>query len=247
MKNFQSSPACAEFLQNLPEHDDSQALVESGSTLGNLILTDVSSSLTPATATSRFLIFKHVSEAVITEVEGRVTLTAFLVPRKVDNVCLMWREKFQSVFAGFVPHGYESITSHPKFMFRFAAVWFWVLSEDDWAEKKFGGLEQAQDDDQNRTIICHFHLWQRRCGATPEKEEASAADPQSRESWNRAVAQVMPPATSWIQERWDVQDVPRPPEPDFDPEELSEYDREQERRTRLFLKERGLGKDEISE
>ncbi|KZL84641.1 hypothetical protein CI238_12873 [Colletotrichum incanum] len=245
LKNFQYSPACAEFLQNLPEHDDSQASVESGSTLGNLNLTDASSSSAPAT--SRFLIFKHVTPAVTAEVEGRVTLTAFLVPRKVDSVFLMWKEKFESVFAGFIPRGYEFITWHPNFMFRFAAVWLWVLSEDGWVEKKFGKLEQTPDGDQGRTIICHFHLWRRECGATPEKEEASAADPQSRESWNRAVAQVMPPATSWVQERWDIQDVPRPPEPEFDPEALSEYDKEQERRIKLFFEARGLEKDESSE
>lgn len=222
LKNFQSSPACAEFLQNLPEHDDSQASVESGSTLRNLTLIDASSSL--AAETSRFLIFKHLTAAVIAEVEGRVSLTAFLVPRKVDGVFLMWKEKFESVFAAFVPRGYESIRWHPKFEFRFAAVWFWVLSEDGWMEKTFEKLEQTQQDGQGRTISCHFHLWPRRCGSTPEKEEASAADLQSRESRNRVVAQVMPPATSWVQERWDIQDVPRPPEPELDLEELPEYD-----------------------
>lgn len=247
MKSFQSSPACAEFLQNLPEYDNSQVSVESGSTLGNLTLTDASSS-SSAPETSRFLIFEHVTPAVTAEVEGLVTLTAFLVPRKVDSdsVFLMWREKFESVFAGFRHRGYESITRHPDFMFRFAAVWLWVLSEDGWVEKKFGKLEQTQDDDQGRTIICHFHLWPRKWGATPEKEEASAADPQSRESWNRTIAQVMPPVTSWVQERWDIQDIPRPPEPEPDPEELSEYDKEQERRTKLFFRARGLETDESS-
>ncbi|KAI0400398.1 hypothetical protein F4802DRAFT_619866 [Xylaria palmicola] len=222
VKNFLSSPVCAEFLRNLPEQGDSQAPVESGSALENLALTDASPS--SALATSRFLIFECVTHAVTAEVEGLVTLTAFLVPRKIDSVLLMWKEKFESVFAGFRPPGYELITRHPRFMFRFAAVWLWVRSEDGWVETKFGKQEQMQDDDQGRTIICHFHLWRRDCGATPELEEASAADPQSRESWNRAVARVMPPVTSWVlQERWDIQAVPRPPEPEFDPEELSEY------------------------
>jgi hypothetical protein len=64
--------------------------------------------------------------------------------------------KFERIFAGFIPRGYEFITWHPKFMFRFATVWLWVLSEGSWVEKKFGRLEQTQDDDQGRTIICHF-------------------------------------------------------------------------------------------
>ncbi|WYZ36155.1 hypothetical protein EsH8_XI_000038 [Colletotrichum jinshuiense] len=245
VKNFQSSPACIEFLQNLPEHNDSQTSVES--TLGNLTLTDTSS--LPAAVSSRFLIFKHVTEAVTAELEGRLTFTAFLVPRNFDSksVFLMWKEKFESAFISFIPYGYESITWHPNFMSRFAAVWLWALSEDGWVEKTFGKLEQTQDDDQGRTILCHFHLWQRNCGATPEKEEAAAADPQWIESWNRAVAQVMPPATSWAQERWDIQDVPRPPEPEFDdPEELSEYDKEQARRMKLFLEAHRLAKDESS-
>lgn len=58
-----------------------------------------------------------------------MTLTAFPVPRKVD-VFTMWREKFESVFEGFIPRGYESVTTHPGFWFKFAAVWLWVLSED---------------------------------------------------------------------------------------------------------------------
>lgn len=137
----------------------------------------------------------------------------------------MWKEKFDSVFECFIPHGYESMASRPAFRFpRFAAVWLWVLSEDGWVEKKFGKLEQTQNDDQGRTVICQFHLWPRQYGATPEKEEVSATDPESRESWTRAIAQVMPPATS--SERWDIQDVPHPPKPEVDPEELSGYDEE---------------------
>lgn len=154
LKNFQSSPACTEFLQNLPERDDSQASVESGSTLGYLILTDASSSSAPKT--SCFLIFKHFTPAVTADVEGRVVLIAFLVPRKVDNVSLMWKENFDSVFECFIPRGYASIASRPGLRFpRFAAVWLWVFSEDGWVEKKFRKLEQTQNDDQGRTVICH--------------------------------------------------------------------------------------------
>lgn len=247
MKKFQSFPACAEFLQNLPEHDNSQVSVESGSALGNLTLNE-SSSLS-SSASSRFLIFKHVTEAVTANVEGRVIFTAFVVPRKVDSVFKIWNENFNSVFSSFTPRGYESITWHPSFWFKFSAVWLWVLSEDEWVEKKFGKLEHTQDDDQGRTIICHFHLWPRKFGAAPEKEEASAADPQARESWNRAIAQVMPPATAWDQERWDIQEVPRleRPEPEFDPEENPEYYREQQAFKKEFLECHGFEVAESSQ
>lgn len=155
--------------------------------------------------------------------------------------------KFESVFAGFRPHGYDSLTDHPTFMYRFAAVWLWVLSEDAWVENKFGRLEQTSDDAQDRTVICHFHLWQSKCGATPEMVEAAAADPQFREEWNRFVARVMPPATSWVQEHWYIQDLPRPPDPDPDPVGLPEHVKEQERRMKLFFKARGLDEDETME
>ena len=104
-------------------------------------------------------------------------------------------------------------------------------------EEKFGKLEQSQGDDQGRTIFCHSFLWSPKLYATPEREEASAADPQARELWNRAIEWVMPPATAWQQERWDIREVPRfyPPEPEFDPEELA-YDQEQQSLTEEHLR-----------
>lgn len=94
LKNFQSSPACTEFLRNLPERDNSQGSVESGFALRSLTLTDASSSSAPGT--SRFLVFEHVTPAVTSDVEGLVTLTAFLVPHNVDRVFLMWRESLKA-------------------------------------------------------------------------------------------------------------------------------------------------------
>ncbi|KAK4153828.1 hypothetical protein C8A00DRAFT_33440 [Chaetomidium leptoderma] len=246
LKNFQSSPACADFLRNLPEDDNPRVSIESGSALRHLTLDDASSSSPPAP--SRFLTFKHATEAVTSEVEGRVTLTTFLVPRKVDDVSGMCNDNFKSVFGNFVPRGSEFITWHRDFWFKFPAVWFWVLAEDHWVEDKFGKLGQTQEDNQGRTLFCHFHLWPRRFGATPEHEEASAADPQARESWNQAIAQVMPPATAWEQERWDIRAVPRfyAPEPELDPEEL-EYDQEQQRLREEYLQFHGFEVGERSQ
>jgi hypothetical protein len=104
-------------------------------------------------------------------------------------------------------------------------TWFWALAEDGWVESKFGNSERTQEDMQGRSVLCEFHLWPRRYGVTPEHEEASAADPQARESWKEAVAKVMPPVTAWVQERWDILKVPylEPPE-EIDPEEI-EYER----------------------
>ncbi|KAL2802028.1 hypothetical protein BJX63DRAFT_416035 [Aspergillus granulosus] len=213
LKNFQSSPACAEFLRNLPEDNNSRASIESGSALRHLTLDDAPSPSPPAS--SRFLTFKHATETPTADVEGRVTFTTFLVPHKVDNMYGMYKDNFNSVLSTFIPRGSGFITGHRNFWYKFSAVWFWVLAEDHWVEEKFGKLEQTQEDNQGRTIFCHFFLWSRKFGATPEHEEASAADPQARESWNQAIARVMPPATAWAQERWDIQRVPRffPPSP----------------------------------
>lgn len=208
-------------------------------------MTDASSS-SSAPGTSRFLVFEHVTAAVTSDVEGLVTLTAFLVPRKVDSVFLLWREKFEKLFAGFRPPGYDTLT-HETFAHRFSAVWLWALAEDVWVENKFGRLEQTSDDGQGRTVICHFHLWKSKCGATPEMVEAAAADPRFRESWNWAAGRVMPPATSWVQEHWYIQDMPRPPTSDDDEMERPEYEIEQERRMKLFFKARGLDEDDEDE
>ncbi|KAK4236855.1 hypothetical protein C8A03DRAFT_35238 [Achaetomium macrosporum] len=218
LNNFMSSPACAEFLRNLPEEDSSGAPIESGSALRHLTLDDASPS-------SRFLILKHAVEAPTSEVEDRVTLTAFSVPGKGDEVWGTWRESLKSAFSSFVPRGSEFLQSRVMFWSRFSAVWFRVLAEDRWVEEKFGKLDEQRHDsehDQGRTIFCHFFLWRPRFGATPEHEEASAADPRARESWDKAIAKVMPPATAWVQERWYIRDLPRflPPEPETDPEDM---------------------------
>ncbi|KAL2200160.1 hypothetical protein P885DRAFT_57050 [Corynascus similis CBS 632.67] len=80
-----SSSAGAEFLRNLPEGGNSQGSIECGATLGHLNLDD-SSSVSSPPAPSRFFIFESVTRAPIPEMEGRITFTTFLVPRKVDNV-----------------------------------------------------------------------------------------------------------------------------------------------------------------
>ncbi|KAK2028035.1 hypothetical protein LX32DRAFT_640424 [Colletotrichum zoysiae] len=242
LENFQSSPACSEFLRSLPENnDDSQVAVESGSVLRKMTLADASSSSAPAA--SRFLVFDPVTSALTPRVdEGRVIVTSFLVPHKVDNVSRIWSEHFLQPFRYFVPRGFEPVVETGSFLTKFSHTWFGVLSEDRWVEDKFGKL----DDGQGRTIISHFHLWPWKRGATPEMEAASAADPEAREAWNRVIAQVMPPATAWVQERWEIRFFPPPPEPEYD-SELSEYQKEKVNSLKLFLETHGLKRDESSD
>ncbi|KAK3393389.1 hypothetical protein B0H63DRAFT_406578 [Podospora didyma] len=261
LKNFQSSPACAEFLKNLPADDDddnvgadddSTGFQSAGSTaLGHLTLDDHSTATTSSSSPSRFLTLKHVTEAATPMVpdDGRVMLTTLLVPQAVavNNVLGMWRDTFERAFAGFVPRGSEFMAARDSWWFKSSAMWFSLLSEDDWVQRTFGGkklqqepeqmqeqmqtegaeeqgdgVEEGQGQDGGRTLFCHFFLWRPAFGGTPEHEEASAADPQAKESWRQVIARVMPPATAWEQERWDIRRVPRfeSPEPELDPEKL---------------------------
>ncbi|KAF9873209.1 hypothetical protein CkaCkLH20_09372 [Colletotrichum karsti] len=246
LKNFQSSPACAEFLRNLPESKDPRVSVESGQALGHLSFEDASAQ--PSPASSRFLTLKHIKEEVTSNVEGRVTFTAFSIPQKIDDVRGMWNDKFSSAFGTFVPRGSEFMKSHRYFRHHLSAVWFWVLEEDNWVANKFGNSDQTQGHSHGRTVFCQFYVWRRRLDVTPEHEEASAADPQARESWEQAIAQVMPPATAWEQERWDIRGVPRffPPEPDVDPE-YPEYELEQRRALDEYLQMHGFKVGETSQ
>jgi hypothetical protein len=157
------------------------------------------------------------------EVEGRVTLNAFLVPGKREHSIY---KALRDVFGRFVPRGSEIVgelgARRGARWHQYYTSWFWVLAEDGWVQSKFGKPEPAGD----RTVICEFHRWPREWGVTAEHEEASAADPQARESWNEAVARVMPPATAWVQERWDIRRVPlfddeeEEEEEDIDPDEV---------------------------
>ncbi|KAK8122174.1 hypothetical protein PG984_010844 [Apiospora sp. TS-2023a] len=206
LKNFKSSPACAEFLQNLPENDTiSQVSIESGSALKYLHLDNASSS------TSRFLICEQLNPTPMANaaLEGRVTFTAFLVPQKDNSLRRTWYNSLKDVFGLFLPRGSEFISLKRRFSWQYLTVWFSVLTEDHWVESKFGKLEETQEDLQGRTIFCELRHWPHSLGVTPEDEEASATDPQARESWDQAVAQVMPPVTAWEQERWDIREVPR--------------------------------------
>ncbi|KAK3306282.1 uncharacterized protein B0T15DRAFT_551952 [Chaetomium strumarium] len=214
LEDFLSSPACAQFLRNLPE-EVSDSVKSSSSALGSLTLEDA------PPAASRFLILEEITHIPHGEVEGRITLNAFLVAGKcVPSTGWPPYKALREVFGSFQPRGSEFIRGHgARWGARwqqYKTTWFWVLAEDGWVESKFG---KKSEPDQDRTVICEFHRWPREWGVTPEHEEASAADPQARESWNEAVAKVMPPVTAWVQERWDIRKVPL-----FDPEEDIDLD-----------------------
>ncbi len=224
-RDFQSSAACAEFLRNLPQDDNDRPTAQLNLALEDKSLDDAP----PPTTTSlqsRFLTLQHVVEYRPTQkAEGRVTFTTFLVPRAVDDVVRMWENDFRKPFGRFEPHGFEPRGMYIGFEVSRPAVWLSVREEDGWVEETFGNVGQTAHgagEPPGRTLLCYFYTWAPKYRTSPEQEEASVADPLARESWTEAIAQVMPPATAWHQERWDIQEVPRffPPEL-FDEEELA--------------------------
>ncbi|KAH7311224.1 hypothetical protein B0I35DRAFT_357121 [Stachybotrys elegans] len=226
LKNFQSSPVCAEFLQNLPRNDISQVSIESGSALSSLSLED--SSMSPP---SRFLTLSYVDSRPTSKLEGRITLSAFMIPRTYNPSI----NDLRNGPGRFFPPGSEYIQYERWLRWEQKIVWFSVIAEDSWVEEKFGELAKNQD----RKIFCELRVWPNpndyNASSEPgaECEEASAKDPQTRALWNQAVAKVMPPVTSWEQERWDIREVPR----FYPPAELSQEDMEYEREMEEWRKE----------
>ena len=202
-KKFQSSPACAEFLQNLPRNNGLR--VSSESSLASAV-----SSLSLQDASSRFLTLQESTGLPKADVEGRVTFNAFLVPHERDHETTRSAyEALRDELYGFEPRGFEFIEGTGLNWEQYHTTWFWTLEEDYWVQSKFGKLEQSEETAEGRTVICEFHLWSPGSGASPELEEAAAANPETRESWHEAVAKVMPPVTAWVQERWHVTPLPR--------------------------------------
>lgn len=153
-------------------------------------------------AASRFLTLEEITHIPAGKVEGRVTLNAFLVPKGIHSTINPCYKDLREVLGCFQPRGFEFIISQALGFRRYLTTWFWTLAEDGWVERKFGNLEQTQE------VICKFHLWSPKWGASPELEEASVTDPQARESWKEEVAKVMPPVMAWVQERWDIRKLP---------------------------------------
>ncbi|KAH6631491.1 hypothetical protein F5144DRAFT_620575 [Chaetomium tenue] len=255
--SFQSSPACAAFLDNLPsQHADNnnnnpQPPISPIPALNHLTLDTTSppSQPPPPPPPSRFQILQHATEAATSEASGLVTLTTFLVPHPIDDKYALWQDQLTALNT-FCPAGAERLITTRYFWQKGTHVWYWLVGEDGWVWERFGRPAGEGGDHQGvgggqgtgRAVFCHFFLWSPRHGgveeyeAAVEKEREVATDPLARESWARAVERVMPPATAWVQERWDVREVPRffPPEPEFDPED-PEYERELERRMGEFL------------
>ncbi|KAK4150344.1 hypothetical protein C8A00DRAFT_18107 [Chaetomidium leptoderma] len=232
LKNFQHSPACAEFLRGLPEHDV-QASLLSGALLQGLSLGDAKDddAPSPSSAPSRFHSLQWTSPyGFEDDLQGRVTLTAFEIAYTGVPSPGPWRSVLQNTFGHFVPGGCEDLLQRwPPTRMQNWTAWAAIDTEDarvDSDHSQLGQQAATAGNESGRAVLCEFRRWNGYTGATPEREEASAKSPLARESWAQAVAKLMPPITAWEQERWDIQLAPREVEEEEGEDEEPEFQRE---------------------
>ncbi|OAQ96934.1 hypothetical protein LLEC1_04235 [Akanthomyces lecanii] len=208
-KAFQSSPACAEFLRNLPESKKTPASTIPGAEMQQLTLDDDVSLSPPG---SRFLLLKDCTETCLRNFYQIITLTTFSVPGTLDSNT--WPQLFKPLrekFRGTMPSGPHVTNEHPHNWRWTSNAWFMALEEDSWAAEKFGTAAKregrAGDDASSHAIFCHIYLW--KGFSNPRKQEAAAAaDPGAAEKRQRALAKTKPPATAHVQERWAIRSIP---------------------------------------
>ncbi|KAL6824641.1 hypothetical protein J3E69DRAFT_337169 [Trichoderma sp. SZMC 28015] len=237
LRNFQDSPACAEFLKDLPDSG-----VLSGGLFQRLSLNDADNMSTTVSPTaSRFpSLHWHHSDRKELEVEGRVTLTAFLVPYTGGPDLEQIRFSIVRAFKGFVPADCEDLRPPPPLsrdsipfggqwpgLVAFlpkpdGLVWAWTDTGDNEQWQPPGQSVAAEENGSGQMVVCQFRLWNGLYGATRQREEASAKNPLARESWETVVSNVIPPVTAWEQERWDIQVAPSYLSPLIDEEEEEE-------------------------
>lgn len=200
-EEFNSSPACIDFLNNLPEVENT------AKTLNR----------------SRFRIYRHSTEAATRELDGLVTMTTFSVPGKLDQHAY-WNlvRMFADTVGHFTPTNSNTLTKYGAWT-KFIRIWLCVLKEHSWVEEKFGPLPQptSYNDEPGRAVFCHVFRWSEGYDEPHEQQRRSAADPQAKESWEAMVAELMPPATAWVQESWEIREIPLCWPPDPEPEEGS--------------------------
>ncbi|KAL6693374.1 hypothetical protein J3F84DRAFT_396296 [Trichoderma pleuroticola] len=237
LKNFQDSPACAEFLKGLPDSG-----VVSGGLFQRLSLNDAENTGTAVSPTaSRFpSLHWHYSNGKELEVEGRVTLTTLLVPYTGGPDLEQIRFSIVRAFKGFVPADCEDLRPPPPLsrdsiplggqwpgLVAFlpkpdGLVWAWTDTGDNEQWQPPGQSVAAEQNDSGQMVVCQFRLWNGLYGATRQREEASAKNALAKESWETVVSNVFPPVTAWEQERWDIQVAPSYLSPLIDEEEEEE-------------------------
>ncbi len=66
----------------------------------------------------------------------------------------------------------------------------------------------TQNDDRGRAIFCHVFRRLPCYGKPHKQEQAAATDPRAQKLPQEKIAKTMPPAIAYVQEGWDIRDIP---------------------------------------
>lgn len=249
LHKFLASPACDRFLKHLSEHghehrdetspttaaEDKDAETKSARRKVGSLTVEEEKSSSSATEPEidlshrrrRFLILTHFEGRQTTDIEGRVTLSVFVlpVPRKDENNSL-WTA-YQRLGATF---GYRQLVPSrdeeepiERYWCR-PKVWFYAEKEQEdlserWIERTFGGssgVNQTGSSSGPKTLVCEFRVWHENWRVKDnryvEMEEAQARDEVFRKKWEQVTGEWMARGRilAWKSERWDFRRVPFP-------------------------------------
>lgn len=201
-KNFLSSSVCAEFLTYLPESREAAAASLPTATQMEQLSLDARSA-----PSSRFLVAEYMRPGIGT-LEGVVTLTTFSITAQVGtNIFAQEFQLLKERYNGNMEDGPEVSFSHrhpwPS------RQWFHVVEEDNWIKAKFGPQHTA-DASSFRALFCNAALWSRVYEEPLLQEKATFEAEDAKANREEAIAEAMPPATAYIQERWDIRELPYP-------------------------------------
>lgn len=186
LENFESSPLCSEFLQDLGCDLDECRLVSFQWAVGFWFEDGL---------------------------YGRVTRTALVIPYSGLPEIKAWQTKMFRNFRGFIPAGCELFQRSLPQAFQYQAFAWVDTSRQELALQKDldeNSLVSAIGDDgqefsgQEKAVGYHFFRWNG-SDAAPEREDAANVDPAARESWKRMFAKMTPPVGTFVQERWDLE------------------------------------------
>lgn len=128
------------------------------------------------------------------DLHGRITVTTLTMSNGGCPDHEVMRHALDTALGGFVPADCEDLRGPP--MFRWDAM--------AWED---GGQEDALSGNNGKVAYYLFFRWNGN-GASAEREQASASNPEAKESWANALTRAMPPFEAWEQERWDIQVAP---------------------------------------
>ncbi|KAJ4303202.1 hypothetical protein N0V90_002095 [Kalmusia sp. IMI 367209] len=125
---------------------------------------------------------------------GRVTLSICAGPADRET----WHNATKAAFRVFIPKGCNDVVSWrpPRRL--------WAIT---WVDGAPVPEALAVEGKSEYSVRYEFFRWNS-SDVGKEREEASFREPGAKDVWAEGVANVVPPALSWAQERWDIEIAP---------------------------------------